>query len=126
MGNENVNSLLKLSHSLPRSEFQIFWLNKARVQTFWSHLANNMLIERLKVIAKYSPYGKKWSYVKDKRAEPPAHELLNVPMVQAGWGSWPSVLSLNKPITVLDGEELAHPVLNVPEKNLCPELCPMP
>ena len=36
------------------------------------------------------------------------------------------VPSLNKPITVLDGEDLAYPVLNVPEKASAqsPALCP--
>jgi hypothetical protein len=45
--------------------------------------------------------GKKCSYVKDKCSELPAYKRLNVAIVQAAWGSWPIVPSLNKPTTVL-------------------------
>ena len=64
--------------------------------------------------------------MKDQLVEPPTPELLNVAIVQAGWGPWPTVPSLNRPTTVLVGEALTHPPL-VPEgalawsSALCPE-----
>lgn len=70
---------------------------------------------------------KKCSYAKDKWVEPPTYRLLNVPIVQAGWGCWPIVPSLNKPTTVLGWREnVIHPPPNVLEKTawssaLCPQ-----
>jgi hypothetical protein len=69
---------------------------------------------------------KKCSYVKDKWIEPPTHKLLNVPIVQAGWGSGLIMPSLNKPTTVLGGEGISSTQTLSMQTKLQPSsaLCP--